>query len=538
MIRPIGLAIIALALLSVFASAEIDRFVSDDGQLVATSDRRLATEADRNDPGYGPDGWVQAEPRETARRGDFPLPATPDWVGTRVRAVGGMTWFDADHDGDLDLFVGTYFANSQPPIADYYNFIYLNDGGMLESEPSWIASAQRHTTDARWGFINGDAYPDLVVGNGGSSLQASEVYYGLDGLLATTPSWQSNDSDWTVGIALGDIDGDGDLDLATANQGNTLDPYRPTRLFRNNGSGFDATPFWASQQVGITNSADFADMNGDGRLDLAVAGWSSWETGVFLNLGTTLDTGFAWTTGHPERTDKGIGWAAANLDTLPDLAVGGNGFADRWHANLGGTLDPNPAWASTESYHGCQELQWIDIDNDGDDDLATIHFGNGHTRIYLNNDGVFATTPDWVYDSSSSGSAMAFGDVNGDGWLDLAIGVANGPVILFLNQGSPASAPETSATLPGQLDVRITPNPGRGARTVSLSSPIPFRIESLELIDASGRRISSLPVDIRGTDTRWSFPLPQNVRGVAFLRARGWDRDGRRLHGQARVIAY
>jgi hypothetical protein len=209
------------------AAAELQRNVSPDGHTESVCECRPATEMERQNLALAPDGWVQAEPREAYDRGTVPLPLVPDWVGTRTRAVGALVWFDADADGDQDLFVGTYWANQWPPLEDYYNFMYLNTGGVLESDPSWISSDQKHTGSAQVGFINNDMYPDLFLANGGTSFQPSQVFYGQDGLLPTTAGWQNAGGTWATGCSLADFDLDGDLDVATSNQG--VQPWERTR---------------------------------------------------------------------------------------------------------------------------------------------------------------------------------------------------------------------------------------------------------------------------------------------------------------------
>lgn len=530
-----GCLLLGLALVPASAYGSAHTHISPDGLVSAPCTCRPATESE-----LSPDGWMQEGPRETRKLREVPLPLVPDWVGTRVRAAGVLVFGDADGDGDQDLFVGTYYGQMFPPLEDYYNFIYLNNGGMLESEPSWISVDERHTTDAEWGLIDGDAYPDLFVGNGGQSLQPSQVFFGQAGLLPASAGWSSSDNTWTIGCALADFDRDGDTDVATANQGNTANPYRPTYLFRNLGNGLEVAPSWASSQVGITNDVDWGDMDGDGALDLAASGWVNWQTGVFRNLGTTLETGFAWTTGHPERTDKGIGWALVDGDPHPDLAVGGNGDPDWLFLNEGTILGAAPVWASGESYHGCQDLAWVDIDCDGDPDLATINFGNGHARIYLNDAGTLSTLADWQYDAASSGSALAFGDVNGDGWPDLAIGVANGPIELFLNTGSSTAVGGTAPAAPGVLRVVCGPNPVTDATRLVIDSDRPFAIEELLLVNAAGRRIP-IAGSLRNSMAarRHEFVFHNELRipsGIYFIEASARDEDDRPLAGRTRLV--
>lgn len=520
-------SICVLAVFTQAALATMQRNVSADGHQIAEGCGRGATEA------------------ESYSRGTVPLPLTPDWVGSRTRAVGALVWFDGDADGDQDLFVGTYWGTMYPPLEDYFNFMYLNDGGMLEDHPSWISADERHTGDAAWGYINDDDYPDIFLANGGFSFQACQVFYGQDGLLPTTAGWQGNSGNWTTGCSLADFDLDNDTDVATTNQGVSPNPYRPVLLFRNHGDGLETAPFWQSNQVGITGECDWGDMNGDTYPDLAVSGWVNWHTGVFLNLGTTLDPDFAWTTGSPDRTDKGVGWADVDGDDDMDLAVGGNSDPDWLFENEGTMLGDTPVWASEETYTGCQEVAWVDIDNDNDDDLALIHFSTGHVRIYLNEGGTFPPIADWQYDAASSGSAIGFGDVNDDGWMDLAIGVANGPIELFINERLPASADEEGAAFHDHPDRRLQvgPNPLRGNWSLVVQSSVPTVLVQAELTDLSGRRVglfTSRNDDLEMAHAvRWTTGNGSITRelpaGVYLVRALAVDAHNRPWTAESRV---
>jgi len=67
-------------------------------------------------------------------------------------------------------------------------------------------------------------------------------------------------------------------------------------------------------------------------------------------------------------------------------------------------------------------MQFEDVDLDGDPDYAEVHFGDGRTHVYLNEGGTLAPTPSWTFDASTVANALDFGDINGDGWPDLAVG--------------------------------------------------------------------------------------------------------------------
>lgn len=376
--------------------------------------------------GEAPSAW---------RRGtDVPYPLTADWSSSLRVQVGGLAVVDVNGDGDEDLVVGCYHSGSFPPYDDWENLIYLNTGSELEASPSWVSDDERSTGDIQVALINDDPYPDVFAANGGFEMAPSVIYFGSASGPSTTPTWFAADVSWTNYAKPFDFDHDGDVDVATANQGNSSnDPFRPMMLYLNDAGVLATTPAWQSAESSLQNFLSWGDLDGDGWEDLAVSKWANYESGVYKNNMGILETTPIWTTADDD-TDKGMAWADVDGDLDMDLALG-HDPTQLW-TNTAGALAAT--WTSTASYHGHSDLRWEDVDLDGDPDLAEVHFSDGKAHIYLNREGVLDSVPSWTFDSPHVGTAIAFGDINGDDLPDLVVGNAGDTSIwVFYNEGEP-----------------------------------------------------------------------------------------------------
>lgn len=379
-----------------------------------------------------------------------PYGAAPDWANALRRQVGALQAVDMNGDDLVDVVAGVYHSDSFPPYDDWHNLIYYNIGGALEADPSWISDDEVSTGDIQVALLNGDAYPDVFAANGGFAMDPSVIYFGGPGGPATAPGWSSAEpgNAWNNYALPYDLDHDGDVDVITANQGNSqFDPYRPIYVFRNTGGALATVPDWQSAESSIQNGLSMADFDGNGWEDLAVSKWSNFESGVYANGAAGLHASPSWTTGDTD-TDKGVGWADVDGNGWPDLALGHD--PTQLFANDAGALAP--AWSASGSYFGHSELRFTDVDGDGDQDLAEVHFSNGHVNIYLNEAGVLSTAPSWTYDAPSVGTAIAFGDISGNGRLDLIVGTSGEPSIVVFYAEDLAPCPG-DADGNGQVDV-------------------------------------------------------------------------------------
>jgi hypothetical protein len=428
------------------------------------------------------------------RSDEVPYGTAPDWENTLRRQVGALRVADLNGDGWLDVVVGCYISNSYPPYTDWENLIYFNTGsGALETEPSWVSADEVSTGDIQVGFINADEYPDIFAANGGGISNPSRIYFGGPDGPDPVPGWTSQEPGgaWNNYALCIDIDHDGDTDVITANQGaSPSDPYRPMFMFVNHDGVLEQAPSWQSDEVSIQGFLAAADFDDDGWEELAVSKWVNFESGIYDNIAGALQTIPVWTTGTTD-SDKGVACADFDNDDWPDLALG-HEPTQAWFNDAGTLL---VGWESQATYFGHQDIAVCDIDRDGDEDLAETHFSNGQVHIYLNRDGVLDGPPSWTYDSPSVGTAIAFGDINGDQWPDLVVGNSGEPSVKVFFATPTVSAVSSGA--PARLAlVGNFPNPFNPSTTIVFELTMPTTVD-LDIQDAKGRRVRRLVASVK-----------------------------------------
>lgn len=146
---------------------------------------------------------------------------------------GGNTmsssWGDYDNDGDFDVFL----ANDRSG-----NALFSNDGRGNFTPVTSTANGTGNSFGTQWGDLDNDGDLDLVVTNAFRTSQWKNYVYLNDGLgnfTKVTTGSLVEDLGWNYGVALGDYDKDGDLDVAMAG---CYDGSDYNRLYRNEAQGY------------------------------------------------------------------------------------------------------------------------------------------------------------------------------------------------------------------------------------------------------------------------------------------------------------
>jgi hypothetical protein len=411
---------------------------------------------------------------------------------------GGVAMFDYDNDGRLDLFF-TNGASLKDPMpktempdkrdAKYWNRLYhqKGDGTFEDVTETAGLKGNGYSLGVAAADYDNDRYMDLyVTGYGGNHLYHNNG----DGTFAdVTKKAGVADGGWSTSAGWIDYDRDGRLDLFVGRYvewdfdagsvycGEIRPGYRAychpdnfkgaTNILyhqRADGSFEDVSARAGIEEPGgKALGVAFGDFDNDGFLDIFVAN-DSVRQSLYHNKGngTFEDIAISSGAGYDEngKTYAGMGIAAGDYDN--------DGYMDIFITTLSNETDPlyhndrdlSFTYATNSAGVGQITLlysgwgtQFIDADNDGLRDLFvaqshvldTIEKTNPYLKykqtplLMLNTGKGFvnvSATAGPVFSSSLIGRGAAFGDLNNDGQIDVAIGTLDGAAVVLRNNGT------------------------------------------------------------------------------------------------------
>ncbi len=335
---------------------------------------------------------------------------------------GPLSAADIDSDGDLDLFVGGHFIPGHYP-APASSRVYLNQEGTfrISNQFSEPLRGLGLVNGSVFGDLDGDGFSDLILATEWGAVRVFKG--GLDGLTDHTESLGfASFKGWWRGVALGDFDGDGALDIVASNAGwnqrygrstqvrlsygdfnsngrtnmleSFLDPatetYRPSRILA------DLVQVMAAPiQMRIASHREFSTISADELLPIRGAARveaNTYASGIFLNRGDH----FEYHPLHPEaQYSAGISPVVldANQDGHEDIVLSQNWFAyplstPRQDAGRGllllgdgdGTFTP-AGRSGFEVYGEGRAVSVGDFDGDRQHEIAFAQY-NGPTLVY------------------------------------------------------------------------------------------------------------------------------------------------------------
>lgn len=373
-----------------------------------------------------------------------PLDTMPFWTTSEQDIYStGMIWRDCNLDGYIDVF----FSNGNDIVLAPNN-IYLSFNGLLPPAASWYSDESEYSGHCGVGDIDDDGYPDFAVANflgsgGFSTANQSPLYLNQGSLPSTSADWVTPDSMRSFSCALGDVDNDGDLDIAYATGEGYYAHSELDRIYVNEGGIFQDSSSWESGLATQSLDVAWGDVDNDGDLDLAFT-YDASATAVYYNNGGSVEATPSWTASTIESGNTVL-FGDINGDDWLDLVVayndqlGGGGYFKVYYNDGSGNLDPEYGWRSSDGGYG-SALALYDYDSDGDDDLAAGRWFHV-LWVYENLGDSLTSNPVWASEIDMVSEELAWIDIDGGGVQPMADTVAaSGGRKLFYTQHHPLQA--------------------------------------------------------------------------------------------------
>jgi hypothetical protein len=392
------------------------------------------------------------------------------WYGYSVATAG-----DVNGDGYSDLVVGAPGRRSAGGSA----FAYHGSADSLQESAGWTkvsnqANAHFGHSVASAGDVNADGHADVIVGapqwDGGQALEGGTwVYLGSGAGLETAPDWHKESDQvgaqfgWSVSSA-GDVNGDGydDVIVGAPSYDHGQTDEGMAWVYLGSASGLNLPPAWskdsdqAGAQFGYAVSTA-GDVNGDGYADVIVGcpyyhSPDEAEGGAWLYEGApggphTVPDWHA--EGDQANANFGTSLGTAgdvNGDGFSDIVIGAP-FWDHGQNNEGGAwvyfgslrgMSPTFGWRQDGDQIGANYGTSVgtagDVNGDGFSDIivGVPRWTNGQEDegkavVYHSSGTSLYLTPSWTKESNQAGAMLGWsvgtaGDVNGDGYADVIVG--------------------------------------------------------------------------------------------------------------------
>ncbi len=406
-------------------------------------------------PDHGGSALLTTEGRSFSYRDLMAWDADGRDLPVRMAAIPGGVRLSVDIEG------AAFPVTVDPTIGDPTWYVEADVGG------SYLGYALDMAGD-----VNGDGYDDILI----AAPYASSIgttwhgkvyaFHGAADGPSTTADWTlTGSAEWErLGYDVagaGDVDGDGydDILVGAIGYSNGRTYEGRVQVFHGSATGLDTTSSWSgesNQDYGYMGQvvAGAGDVDGDGYDDILV-GVPSYDiqttstltdagrARVYLGSSTGVSTTAHWTLNGTSAYDS-LGYASGSAgdiddDGYDDLYVSlprtdtDEGEVRVFHGSSSGlssTADWTADGATGSLFFGHQVAAAGDVDGDGYDDLAIRADldAEGEVQVYLGSSSGLSSSPDWTVSGDEEGTDFGrglagAGDVNGDGYDDLAIGV-------------------------------------------------------------------------------------------------------------------
>ena len=340
---------------------------------------------------------------------------------------------DFDGDGRVDVLVidrlnnhlTTYRNNSTAGAVSFYKSLDFTTG----TQPISLAA----------GDVDGDGKPDIVVVNKDDNTVSVFRNGSISGSISFSPKVDFATASTPQDVSLADFDGDGKLDIATANAA-LLPSY--ISVLRNTGS-VGTISFAARTDIQVTfpgSNMAIGDLNRDGKPDIVTTSAASSIVSVSINSSSTGSISFATAVNYATGLMPG-GLVIGDLDgdDKADITLANfysNTISVFKNTSSGGVFSVSAR--NDISLPGAENITIADADGDGKPDLVVQSFSPSGFSILKNNStaGSITLATPVDFPSFCGSSNIITGDFDGDGKPDLGVGCGMLRVGIWKNRTS------------------------------------------------------------------------------------------------------
>jgi len=339
-------------------------------------------------------------------------------------------------------------ASSRAPFNVTFPGILTIDGTSFDAKVNFVSELNPCSPAA--GDFDGDGKPDLVLVDSGNDFISVYRNTSNSGTFTTgsfAPRVDFSSGSNPHGIAVGDIDGDGKQDIVIANYGSNS-----VSVFRNTAASGSITTGSFAARIDFTTGANpydvaIGDIDGDGKLDLAVTNYTDNTVSIFKN---TSNPGAIYAGSLAARVDFATGanpysviLSDFNLDSWLDMVVTNrtdNTITAFRNTAISGSVSPGTFMEkATYSTGGRPNDAAVgDIDGDGNPDLVVLNDLESTMAVFRNASSYSFMPAGWFpakveFATSAAPTAVTIGDINGDGKQDIVVSNTGTSASVFRN---------------------------------------------------------------------------------------------------------
>jgi hypothetical protein len=413
---------------------------------------------------------------------------------------------DVNNDGRNDVVLVTESAHYGNNINNFKVFVYLqNTLGTLDEPMKYDYSHVYGISSMKIADLNNDGLNDVAIAYGN---KVGIFYQNVSGTLNNVVRYDCNP--YHNGMNVGDFNNDGLTDIVLSKI-----EYADIEILQQNLEGGFTHVFYPKPADFI--EVEVADLNNDGRDDLVFASTSILCTYLQNSVGS-LDPYTVYTNLNiPSYQISGVGVGDLNNDGWKDIAFSKGGNQPNSKIYL---CFQNPvshifeAPIIKEAYDIPDPIEIADLNNDGKNEIITVHGGWNKVSCYEQNSaGQYNTYTLYPipYATTYIPQALSVGDLNNDGRKDLAITDLNHGMIVLYNVSETLAVKNFNANFP----VQVYPNPTAQDLMIDCSS-LGSSTVSVQLFDNTGKCV--LDQVLLNTNQKLQLNLSHLHSGIYLLK--------------------